>query len=157
MRLKEFFAQTSSETGSHEEKIAEAYVQKEEYARKFADARYGEGLFAGKGLLTGLMRKVAAELNGTARSGVDSVNPASAAQSPSKGGIELPTDGPGPLDTLKTTRPGGGEQHNNDLFNRKIEEKKLKQGLANVQNSGVADLAGAAHATSAQFSIDHNQ
>lgn len=157
LRLSQFFIQDSSVASSEEEKIAEAFVEKEEMARKHADARYGEGLFAGKGFLSGLMKKVAMAQTGNSNTGVDSINPPSAAQTPSKGGIELPSDAPGPNDTLVTTRPGGGEQHNNDLFNRKIEEKKLKAGLSDVQNSGIADLSGSVHGTSAQFSLDHNQ
>lgn len=143
--------------GEDEGLLKQAHEQAvhEEGLRKVANERLAYGQFMGKGFVAGMMDKVAQVA--AAKAGVDNVNPPSAAQSPSKGGIELPSDAPGPNDTLKTTRPGGGEQHNNEMYAKKLEEKRLKAGLHDLQGNGIAILSGSDHGTSAQFAIDHNQ
>lgn len=135
-------------------KTAHEIAVQEEEMRKVADEHRAYGMFIGKGVIAGMMDKVAESLNGN---GVDNVNPVTAAQSPAQGGILIPTDAPGPNQVLKTTRPGGGEQHNNDMFAKKLDEKRLKAGLHDLQNNGIAILSGSDHGTSAQFSIDHKQ
>lgn len=135
-------------------KQAHAMAIEEEGLRKVANHNLAYGQFMGKGFVAGMMDKLAEVAQAV---GVDNVNPPSAAQSPPKGGIELPSDAPGPNDSLKTTRPGGGEQHNNEMFTKKIEEKRLQAGLQDLQGNGIFTLSGSDHGTTAQFAVDHNQ
>lgn len=136
------------------EKIAERVVQKEKEMRKLASETTARGRFMGSGFVKGMLQKVAEDLSNT---GVDSVNPISAAVRPELPGIELPTNAPGPDDVLRTVRPGGGEQHNNDLYMKKIEENRLKEGLADIHNQGISSITGSPFGTGAQFGLDHNQ
>lgn len=156
MNLLDFI--TRSKLGADDEQmLKQAHQQalQEEELRKVATERITYGKFVGKGFVAGAMDKIAEVI--ASETGVDNVNPPSAAQTPSKGGIELPSDAPGPDDVLKTTRPGGGEQHNNEMYTKKIEEKRLQAGLGDLQGDGVALLSGSDFGTSAQFSVDHNQ
>jgi SOS response regulatory protein OraA/RecX len=137
------------------EKLAEAKVEQELVFRKVADHARGEGAFAGKGFLHGLIKRALNESSGAEVSGINNANAPTVAQTPPRGGIELPSDAPGPNEKLRTVRPGGGEQYNNELLTKKIEEKRLQAGLANAQNEGLSTLSGAEHGTSAQFAIDH--
>ena len=137
------------------EKLAEVKVAQELQLRKIAEHSEGTGMFIGKGFTHMLIKCALAEASGAEVSGINNELPPTAAQTPPKGGVELPTDAPGPNEKLVTTGPNSGEQYNNELLTRKIEEKRLQAGLANVQNEGVATLSGAPQGTSALFSIDH--
>lgn len=141
--------------GSEIEKIAEAKAEQEYQLMKVAEHAQAQGLFMGEGFINELTKLALAETSGAEASGMNNENPPTMAQTPSKGGIEVPTNAPGPNESLKTVRPGGGEQFNNELFQRKLEEKRRQAGLANIQNEGVSSLSGAQHGTSAMYSVDH--
>lgn len=153
--LNSFLQQYSSGDGEIE-KLAEAKAEQDFQMLKIAEHAQGQGMFMGEYFIRGLIKRALDEASGAETSGVNNDNPPSIAQTPSKGGIEVPSNAPGPGDELKTTRPGGGEQYNNELFQRKLDEKRRQAGLANIQNEGVAQLSGAPNGTSAMYSITHD-
>jgi len=155
--LLEFVAQHNGSAGGEGEieKLAEAKAEQEYQMAKIAEHAEAQGAFMGEGFAEEMAKLALAESAGAETSGVNNDNPPTMAQTPSKGGIEIPSNAPGPNESLKTTRPGGGEQYNNELFQRKLDEKRRQAGLANIQNEGVSSLSGAQHGTSAMFSLDH--
>ena len=155
MDLLEFVQNKGTPKGNRNfEKIAEAVIEKEAALQKQANEIRAGGRFIGRGFSTTLFQKVAQDLKST---GVASENPITAAQTPSLPSIELPTNAPGPNDTLRTVRPNGGEQFNNDLFMKELEKSRKEQGLGDIANNGISVLSGSNFGTEAQFGINHNK
>lgn len=156
LNLLDFIQENGSANGDGEiEKLAEAKAEQEYQLKKFAEDADAQGRFIGLGFSEGLIKRALAEASGAETSGVNNENPPTAAQTPSKGGIEVPSNAPGPNESLKTVGPDGGDQYNNELFQKKLEERRRQAGLANIQNEGVSTLSGAQHGTSAMYSLDH--
>jgi len=137
------------------EKVAEEIVEQEEMLFKTADQAVGEGSFIGRGAARHFMKLAVAAVTGAEMSGMNDNNPPSAAQSPLGGGIELPSDAPGPNDVLSTVKPSDGKQYNNTLFQKHLDQKRMQAGLARANTSGVSELSGADHGTAAQFTVKH--